>query len=125
MPGPPTELRKHLFVCRDKPLLLAALGAYAVLSFTVAARTREIGIRMALGAATRDVMRDLLRYSFTLTAFGVGLGSLGAVAATRVLANLLFEVKPADPMVLFGVAALLLCVAAVAVWIPARRATRV
>jgi putative ABC transport system permease protein len=106
-------------------LLLAALGAYGLLSFTVAARTREIGIRMALGAARRDVMRDLLRYSLTLTAFGVGLGSVGAVVATRVLTNLLFEVKPADPSVLFGVAALLLCVAAVACWIPARRATRV
>ncbi len=96
-----------------------------MLSFTVAARTHEIGIRMALGAPTRDVMLDVLRYTFTLAAAGVALGAAGAVAATRVLANLLFEVKPADPMVLLGVASLLASVAALAGWIPARRATRV
>ncbi|MGO9258092.1 MAG: ABC transporter permease [Bryobacteraceae bacterium] len=106
-------------------LLLAAIGIYGVLSFTVAARTHEIGIRMALGAPTRDVMLDVLRYTFTLAAAGVALGAAGAVAATRVLANLLFEVKPADPMVLLGVASLLASVAALAGWIPARRATRV
>jgi putative ABC transport system permease protein len=106
-------------------LLLAALGIYGVLSFTVAVRTREIGIRMALGAATRDVMRDVLGYTFTLTAVGVAVGATGAVAATRVLANLLFEVKPADPMVLLAVAVLLASVAALAGWIPARRATRI
>jgi putative ABC transport system permease protein len=106
-------------------LLLAALGIYGVLSFTVAVRTREIGIRMALGAATRDVMRDVLGYTFTLAAVGVAVGATGAVAATRVLANLLFEVKPADPMVLLAVAVLLASVAALAGWIPARRATRI
>jgi len=106
-------------------LLLAAVGVYGVLSFTVTARTREIGIRMAMGATASDVMREVLRYTFTLAAVGVALGSAGAVAVTRVLSNLLFDVKPSDPAVLLGVAALLAGVAALAGWIPARRATRV
>jgi putative ABC transport system permease protein len=106
-------------------LLLAAIGTYGVVAYSVAARTREIGIRMALGAASGDVMREVLRRTVTLAAAGVALGAAGAFAATRVLTKLLFEVKPADPATFLAVALLLAAVAVVAAWIPAKRATRV
>ena len=94
-------------------LLLAAIGTYGVVAYSVAERTREIGIRMALGAASGDVMREVLRRTMTLAAAGVALGTAGAFAATRVLTKLLFEVKPGDPATFVAVAVLL---AAVALW---------
>jgi putative ABC transport system permease protein len=106
-------------------LLLAAIGTYGVVAYSVAARTREIGIRMALGAASGDVMREVLRRTATLAAAGVALGTAGAFAATRVLTKLVFELKPADPATFVAVATLLAAVALVAAWIPAQRATRV
>jgi putative ABC transport system permease protein len=91
----------------------------------VAERTREIGIRMVLGATSGAVMREVLRRTIALAATGVALGAAGAFAATRVLSKLLFEVKPADPMTFAAVAILLAAVAILAGWIAARRATRV
>jgi len=106
-------------------LLMAAVGIYGVLAYSVAERTREIGIRIALGAAPRAIMGEVLRGAAMLAVLGVALGTAGAFAATRALSGLLFEVKPGDPAVFAAVAALLGGVAVVAGWAPARRATRV
>jgi putative ABC transport system permease protein len=105
--------------------LLAAVGIYGVISYSVAQRTREIGIRVALGAKQSDVLRLILAEGFWLTMLGVALGLAGAVAATRVLANLLFEVKPTDPTTFIALSILLAAVALLASYIPARRATKV
>ena len=106
-------------------LLLAAIGMYGVLACAVAERTREIGIRMALGAEKSDITRMILRRSLLLVTVGVALGVAGALAVTRVLAKFLFEVKPTDLPTFLGVAALLVAVALFAGLLPARRATRV
>jgi predicted permease len=106
-------------------LLLAGIGIYGVVAYSVAERTHEIGIRVALGAARGDVTRLVLRRIVVLVVPGVALGVAGALAATRVLASLLFEVKPNDPLTFVGVAVLLAAVAVVAGLVPARRASRV
>ena len=106
-------------------LILAALGIYGLLAYVVSQRTREIGLRMAIGAGRWDVMRTILAYSSRLTMIGVAAGLLGAAAATRLLSALLFGVSPLDWKTLLGVSALLLLVAMVASYLPARRATRI
>ncbi|HET6976213.1 MAG TPA: ABC transporter permease [Pyrinomonadaceae bacterium] len=105
--------------------ILAAVGIYGVVSYSVAQRTREIGIRIALGARSRDVLGLVLKEGLRLTALGVGLGLAGAFAATRVLRTLLFEVKPTDPTTFICLSLLLAFVALLASYIPARRATKV
>jgi len=106
-------------------LLLALLGIYGVTAFTVTQRTREIGVRVALGAQRSHVLGLVLRQGVVLAAVGVVVGSLAAFGATRLIANLLYGVPPTD-VIAFGGAALALAVAAVAAsWIPARRAARV
>ena len=105
--------------------ILASVGIYGVVSYSVAQRTREIGIRVALGARRRDVMGLVLKEAVRLTALGVGLGLVGAFAATRVLRSLLFEVKPTDPLTFICLSLLLALVALLASYIPARRATKV
>ena len=106
-------------------LLLAAIGVYGVLACAVAERTREIGIRMALGAEKSDITRMILRRSLLLVTVGVSLGVAGALAVTRVLARFLFDVKPTDLPTFLVVAALLAAVALLAGLLPAQRATRV
>jgi putative ABC transport system permease protein len=106
-------------------LVLAAIGVYGVLACAVAERTREIGIRMALGAEKSDITRMILRRSLHLVTVGVALGIAGAGAVTRVLAKFLFEVKPTDLPTFLVVAALLVAVALLSGWLPAQRATRV
>jgi putative ABC transport system permease protein len=106
-------------------LLLAALGLYGVISHSVTERRHEIGVRVALGAAHRDVLRLVVRQGMTLTAFGLLVGLIAALASTRLMISLLFETAPSDPLTLSGVAAFLAAVALVACLIPARRATRV
>ena len=106
-------------------LLLASVGLYGVLAFSVAQRTREIGIRMALGAQTRDVMRLVLRQGLTLSLLGVAAGVGVSLAGTRVLAGLLYGVAPTDPATFAAVALLLIAVALAACFIPARRAMKV
>jgi predicted permease len=106
-------------------LVLAALGIYGVISFAVTQRTREIGIRVALGAGRRDVLRLIVGQGAALTAAGLALGLAGALATTRVLRSMLFDVEPSDPETLMVVVALLAMAALLASWIPARRAATV
>jgi putative ABC transport system permease protein len=106
-------------------VLLSAIGLYGVLACSVAGRTREIGIRMALGAASGSVIRMVLRRTLRLAAAGVALGTVGAFALTRVLGAFLFEVRPTDPVAFTSVAVLLLAVALLAGLLPARRAATV
>jgi putative ABC transport system permease protein len=106
-------------------LVLATVGIYGLLSYSVAQRTREIGIRMALGAQAREVRKMVLRQGLSLALAGVAIGLAGAFALTRVMKTLLFEVSPTDPLTFALIALLLTLVALSACWIPARRATKV
>ncbi len=106
-------------------LLLAATGVYGVISFNVSQRTRELGLRMAIGAGRRDVLAMIMWHGLRLAALGVGLGLLGALGLTRVLAGQLYQVRPSDPATLALVAAVLVGVAVVSSLIPALRATGV
>lgn len=106
-------------------LLLSATGIFGVLSATVTERTREIGIRSALGATPRDIVAFIVRQGMTLTVLGIGLGLGGAIAATGGIATLLFGVSRLDPVTYVGVIGLLLVVSALACWVPARRAAQV
>jgi len=106
-------------------LLLAMAGILGVLAYSVARRTREIGVRIALGASTRNVLGLVLRQALITAVIGVMAGLVGAILLTRTMRSLLFEVSPNDPVTLLGVTLLLLAVALLAAYIPARRATRV
>jgi ABC-type antimicrobial peptide transport system permease subunit len=106
-------------------LLLAAAGLYGVLSGSVAERTREIGVRAALGATRRDLLTLVLRDGMRLTALGIMLGLCGAAAASRAMASLLFGTSALDPVSWLGMVALLTAIAALACWIPAWRAATV
>jgi predicted permease len=106
-------------------LLLASIGLYGVLSYSVARRRNEIGIRMALGASTYDVLKVVLRSGMALTVIGLIIGVAGSLALTRLVSTLLFGVKPTDVTTFVVVSLTLLVVALVACYIPARRATRV
>ena len=106
-------------------LVLAAIGIYGVLSGSVTERTREIGVRWALGASRADILVLVLRQGMTLTALGVAIGIGGAVVASRALVTLLFGVSRLDPLTYLGVVAILLAASAVACWLPAWRAARV
>jgi len=114
-----------LLVFAGIAVLLATIGVYGVVSYSVSQRTQKIGIRVALGARSGDVSRLVLREGVLLGTLGVGLGLAAALAATRVLGSLLFEVTPTDPVTLGGVAGLLLGVTLAATVLPARRATKV
>lgn len=106
-------------------LLLAAIGLYGVLAYLVGQQIPEIGIRMALGAAPADVLRRVVGHGLTLAVIGVAIGAAGALALSRLIASVLFEVKPTDPLTYAVVALLLLLTATIASYLPARRAMRV
>jgi len=105
-------------------LALSSIGIYGVLSYVVAQRTRDIGIRMALGATRATILRDVLSYGFRLAGIGLILGIIAALAGTRLLASLLVGVAPTDPITLISVSLLLAFFAFLAGFLPARRATR-
>jgi putative ABC transport system permease protein len=106
-------------------LVLASIGVYGVMAVMVAGRSREIGIRLALGARPRDVRRMILRDGATLTAVGVIIGVIAALALTRMMAAMLFETPATDPVTMTAVAAIIAVAALLACWVPARRSTRV
>ncbi len=114
-----------LSVMAGLALLLAAIGLYGVLSYIVAQRTREVGIRMALGATAAAIRQLMLGQGLRLAAIGLGAGLLAAVGLARLMANLLYGVEPYDPLSLTAVALLLIAIGLVASWLPAHRATRV
>lgn len=105
--------------------IVGAVGIYGVISYMVSLRTREIGIRLAVGAAPAEVRRMILRQGVAVAGLGILAGLIGSVALTRFLAALLFDISPTDPVTLFGSAALLVAVVIAASWIPARRAAGV
>ena len=106
-------------------LVLASVGIYGLMAYSVSQRTREIGIRMALGAVPRQVLALVLRESCSLSAAAIALGVAVSLVVTRFLKSLLFGIAPSDPAVLWGAAAVLMIVAVAASWLPARRAARV
>jgi ABC-type antimicrobial peptide transport system permease subunit len=106
-------------------LLLGIAGVYGVISYSVSQRTREIGIRVALGARTDEVTGMFVRQGVALAAIGVAIGVVAALAATRLMASLLFAVSPVDPLTYGGVAFALVAATALASYVPARRATHV
>ena len=118
-------LAKLVSVIGALAMLLASIGLYGLLSYEVARRTREIGVRMALGAAPMDVLRLVLGQGLGLAAAGILLGAAIAAGLTRFLQSLLFGVKPNDPVTFVAIGALLLVVGALASYLPTRRATRV
>ena len=106
-------------------LLLAAVGTYGVMSYAVSTRTRELGVRAALGASPRDLLRLVARAGRGAHAVAVGLGVAASLVATRLMATMLYQVTPRDPATFALVAGVLTTVALVATWLPARRAVSV
>ena len=106
-------------------LFLAAVGVFGVMSYVVSRRAHEIGVRLALGAKPGVVLRLLLRQGMTPVAIGVVIGLIGALGLTRLMSSLLFGVSPTDPLTFAGVALLLVTVALLACYLPARRAMKV
>jgi putative ABC transport system permease protein len=106
-------------------LVLAAVGIYGVMSYAMSRRTHEIGIRMALGARQADVLGMVLRQGLALAGLGLILGTAGALALTRLMRTLLYQVNAGDPLTFAGVSLLLAGVALLACYIPARRAARI
>ncbi len=105
--------------------MLTSLGIYGVISYGVNQRVQEIGIRMALGASGAGLQKDILPDTLRLTAAGLVIGIFASIVLARSLGSLLFGIKPTDPMTFLGMAALLISVAAIAGYLPARRASRI
>ena len=106
-------------------LLLASIGIYGVISYSVTQRTREIGIRSALGAQRFDILKLVVGQGMFLASIGAGVGLAASLALTRGLSSFIFGISTTDPLVFTGVTALLLFIASIACYLPARRATKV
>jgi ABC-type antimicrobial peptide transport system permease subunit len=106
-------------------LMLAMTGIYGVMSYLVAQRTREIGIRVALGAQRGNVLRLIIRQGMSLAVIGVVIGLGAALALARLMTSLLYDIRPTDPVTLVAITLMLLAVAMAACWLPALRATKV
>ena len=106
-------------------ILLAGMGIYGVISYIVGARTHEIGIRIALGASRQDILGSVLQQGLQLAVAGAAVGFAGALLVSRLMAGLLYGVKPSDPPTFAGVTALFIGVALFACYMPARRATQI
>jgi putative ABC transport system permease protein len=106
-------------------LILGAIGIYSLISYSVTAQTQEIGIRMALGAERGEVLRRVLLHGLALALSGVAIGTIAALGLTRLLRTLLYGIGPADPVTFVTVAAVLVAVAALAAYLPARRAASI
>ena len=106
-------------------LALAAIGVYGVISYSVSHRTHEIGIRMALGAKARDVMWLVVRQGMACALIGIAVGLMAAYGLTRLMKTLLFNVTATDPTTFVAISCLLIGIALLAAWLPARRATKV
>jgi ABC-type antimicrobial peptide transport system permease subunit len=106
-------------------LALSALGLFGVLSYGVKLRSREFGIRMALGAESRTIAGMVVEHALTVTALGMAIGLMGALALSRLMTSVLFEVSPLDPRVMTGTIVFMGIVAAIAAWLPTHRATAV
>jgi putative ABC transport system permease protein len=114
-----------LIVFASTALVLAAVGIYGVMSYAVSRRTHELGVRMALGATRREILRLVVGEGMVLAAIGTAVGSTAALGLTRLMASLLYGVRPADPATLALVSLLLGGIALLACYVPAWRATRV
>jgi putative ABC transport system permease protein len=106
-------------------LTLATIGIYGVTSYSVSQRTREIGVRMALGAEKHDVLKLVVGNGLNLTILGIVIGAAGALVLTRFMTSFLYGIRPSDPLTFIAVSALLIAVGAIASYIPARRASKV
>ena len=121
----PRLLADLLGVFASLALALSAIGTFGVLSYTVAERRREIGVRMALGASGGVVLREIMKASLLLTVLGLIAGLAGELALNRLISSLLFGVRPTDPTTLAAVIGMILLVGTLSCWIPALRATKV
>jgi ABC-type antimicrobial peptide transport system permease subunit len=114
-----------LGIAAGMALFLGIIGIYGVISYSVSQRTREIGIRLALGATLRDVTAVFVRYGLVLSGIGAVCGITAAFALTRLMKSLLYDISPADPLTYAAVSAALILAAVLASYLPARRATKV
>ncbi len=118
-------MMRLLAVFAGLALLLATVGIYGVISYSVSQRTHEIGVRMALGAQRRDIIRLVVGQGLVLIVIGTAAGIVAALALTRFMATVLFNVSPTDPLTVVSISLLLGAVAFLACYLPARRATKV